>query len=100
VTVPFSAGIGAGNGDGGPASVGRFPTKEKTAMTTAVLDDFDLDIRIGDSLDNEAMFPPPFSVTCGSEVGCPTDSGLGCGGGGRTVDSCPTESCRVTHCEC
>ena len=61
----FSAGIGAGNGGGGPGVRRALFDGEGTAMTTAVVDDFDLDIRIG-----EGGGSAPASVT---EVRCPTE---------------------------
>ena len=65
---------------------------------TAMLDDFDLDIRIGDSLGRLLeMLPPATDVSCGTEVGCATDGGITCGPV-RSEDVCPTESCHKTGC--
>ena len=63
----------------------------------AVLDDFDLDIRIGDALGRLAVMQRE-TEDCSTEIACETDSGLGCGPI-RSQDICPTESCHPqTHC--
>jgi hypothetical protein len=65
---------------------------------TTVLDDFDLDIRIGDSLGRLAvMMPPETDLGCDTSIACETDSGLGCGPV-RSEDVCPTDSCHKTNC--
>ena len=65
---------------------------------TTVLDDFDLDIRIGDTLGRVLeMMPPETAIGCGSVTACATDSGITCGPA-RSEDICPTESCHKTNC--
>ncbi|MFC0548454.1 hypothetical protein [Kutzneria chonburiensis] len=59
---------------------------------TTVLDDFDLDIRIGDVPGRLLEMQPP-----STQIGCETDSGIGCGPV-RSQDICPTESCHKTGC--
>src|SRR5690349_10832653 len=59
-----------------PASAGS--SDERGPHMTAVLDDFDLDIRIGDALGRLAVMQRE-TEDCSTEIACETDSGLGCG---------------------
>ncbi|HTI24668.1 MAG TPA: hypothetical protein VL652_26970 [Kutzneria sp.] len=58
-------------------------------MTTTVLDDFDLDIRIGDASGRLLEMIPPTDF-CDTSIGCGTQ---------RTDCVCPTDgSCYKTNC--
>jgi hypothetical protein len=57
---------------------------------STVLDDFDLDIRIGDSSGRPLEMIPPTDFGCDTNIACGT---------GRTDCVCPTDgSCHQTAC--
>lgn len=68
-------------------------------MTILLDDDFDLDIRIGDTVARQATMLTGTDQCGGNSQECGTGFGITCGSG-RSDDYCPTEECYTNRTGC